>query len=187
MKRSSRFCSVLALLVCVSASTVLAASPKIEGTPVPIPPKPDFSALQFLVGTWTCTEHSSRRPGPFTVTQVYSMDPTGYWLIRNDTTHKASWIPREFHAQAKFTYDRFAKRLVRIVTSDVGGYSVATAPTSVANQRIFTFVIQAKVPDVSSYAPEVHHKISDTKKTMTTSFTENNGRVVNVKETCTKN
>lgn len=52
--------------------------------------------------------------------------------------------------------------------------------------KTYTYVIQTKAADISSYAPEVYTKVSDTKKTMTTSFTETSGRVVNVKETCTK-
>jgi hypothetical protein len=56
----------------------------------------------------------------------------------------------------------------------------------VGNKKTYTYVIQTKALDVASYAPEVYTKESDTKKTMMTSFTETNGRVVNVKETCTK-
>ena len=69
---------------------------------------------------------------------------------------------------------------------DQGGYALATAPMPVGARKTYTYVIQTKAPDVASYAPEVYTKVSDTKKTMTTSFTENNGRVVTVKETCTK-
>jgi hypothetical protein len=186
LKISSRFYVALAALLIVTGATAFGATAKIEGTPVPVTPKPDFSGLQFLIGTWQCTDLSSRRPGPFGVTEVYSMDSTGYWLVRDDTTHKASWIPREFHAQTKFTYDALAKHWVRISLGDRGNYSVATAPNGVANAKTWTFVTQTKAPDIASYAPEVYVKVSDTKKTMTTSFTETDGRVVNVKETCTK-
>lgn len=186
MKLSYRSFGVLAGLLLATACVAFAAAPKVEGTPVPIGPKPDFSQLQFLVGSWTCTDLSSRRPGPFTITMVYSMDPTGYFLVRNDTTHKASWIPRDFHSQTKYTYDRYAKQWVRISTTDTGGYAVATASSPASNKLTYTYVIQNKAPDIASYAPEVYTKISDTKKTMTTSFTEKSGRVVSVKETCTK-
>jgi hypothetical protein len=27
----------------------------------PVPKKPDFSSMKFLLGTWTCTWHSERR------------------------------------------------------------------------------------------------------------------------------
>jgi hypothetical protein len=182
---SRRFLAALALVL-MASTTALAAAPKIEGTPVPLRPKPDFSSMKFLIGTWECTDLSSRRPGPFNITEVYSMDPSGYWIVRDTTTHKASWIPREFHAESKYTYDAVAKRWIRVTTNDQGAYSVATAPMPVGNKKTYTYVIQTKALDVASYAPEVYTKESDTKKTMMTSFTETNGRVVNVKETCTK-
>ena len=63
---------------------------------------------------------------------------------------------------------------------------MATAPMPVGNKKTYTTVIQTKVPDVASYAPEVYTIVSDSKKMMTSSFTETSGRVVTVKETCTK-
>ncbi|HET6276458.1 MAG TPA: hypothetical protein VFE16_11065 [Candidatus Cybelea sp.] len=185
MNRLQRFCCVLALAF-VAGGSAVAAAVKIEGTPVPGAPKPDFSSMSFLIGTWTCTDLSSRRPGPFTTTEIYSMDSSGYWMIRDSTVHKASWIPREFHSQTKYTYDAVAKHWVRIVTGDNGGYSVSTAPMPNGSKKVYTYVIQGKAPDVASYAPEVYAKVSDTKKTMTSSFTETSGRVVTVKESCTK-
>lgn len=175
-----------AIVVLAMSAGGVHAAPMVEGTPVPFAPKPDFSQMQFLIGTWTCVDRSSRRPGPFTITEVYSMDPTGYFINRTETTHKASWIQREIRGQSRYTYDARANRWVRLSTSEVGGYAVATAPGGSGLHRIFTYVIQRKTPDIASYAPEVYTKISDTKKTMTSSFTETNGRVVRVQETCTK-
>ena len=186
MKPSIRFFSALGLVLICSAGTVIAADTKIEGTPVPMRPKPDFSTMRFLIGNWTCTDVSSRRPGPFTITEMYSMDPTGYWIIRDDVTHKASWISQDIHSQTKYTYDSQAKRWVRITTDERGGYNVATAPMPTGSKKTYTYVIQTKSPDINSYSPEVYTKESDTMKTMTSSFTEENGRVVTVKETCTK-
>src|ERR1700722_2002555 len=186
MTITRRFYIGLAVLFLATGATVLAAGMKVEGTPAPMAPKPDMSALKFLIGTWQCSHLSSRRPGPFSSTQVYSIDPSGYWLIKDETTHKASWIPREFHSEAKITYDALAKRWVRITTTDTGGYSVATAQMPRGMEKLYTYIIQTKVPDIASYAPLVENKVSDTKKTMTTSFTETSGRVVNAKETCTK-
>ncbi|HYL27405.1 MAG TPA: hypothetical protein VEW74_06180 [Candidatus Nitrosotalea sp.] len=186
MYKPTRFLSVLALLVMTAGAAAFAATPKVEGTPVPTAPKPDFSSMQFLVGTWNCVDLSSRRPGPFNTTEVYSMDPTGYWMLRESTIHKASWIPRDFKSETKYTWDSVAKEWVRIMTGDQGGYSVATAPAPSGNKKTYTYVIQTKARDVATYAPEVFTKVSDNKKMMTTSFTETGGRVVNVKETCTK-
>lgn len=181
------FLAGLTMLVLAGAVSALAAAPNVEGTPVPTNPKPDFSSMKFLIGTWTCSDVSSRRPGPFTVTETYSMEPTGYWMDRKTVTHKATWIPREFTADTKYTWDNYAKRWVRVTMGDAGAYSLATAPMPENNKKTYTYVIQTKAPDIASYAPEVYSRVSDTKKTMTTSFTETNGRVVNVTETCNKN
>jgi hypothetical protein len=186
MLRFLRFCGVLAALA-LAAGTSAFAAPAVEGTPIPTSPRPDFSSMKFLVGTWTCSDLSSRRPGPFTTTEAYSMDPSGYWMLRESTVRKASWIPREFRFETKYTYDPYAKVWVRIVTSDTGSFAVATAPNASGMKKTYTYVIQNKAPDIASYAPEVFTKVSDMKKTMTTSFTETSGRVVRVTETCTKN
>jgi hypothetical protein len=186
MTFSRRFFGTLAMLLMATSVNAFAAAPKVEGTPVPTPPKPDLSSMNFLIGTWTCSDLSSRRPGPFTITEVYSMDPSGYWIIRNDTTHKASWIPRDFHSQTRYTYDSVAKRWIRISLGETGNYAVATAAMPVSTTKTYTYVIQSKAADIASYEPEVYNKVSATKKTMTTSFTETGGRVVHVTETCTK-
>ena len=187
MRAYYRVLSALAGLALASVAAVaFAATPSVEGTPVPTPPKPDFSSMQFLIGTWTCTDMSSRRPGPFTTTQTYTMDPSGYWIVREDVIHKASWIPQEVRSTTKYTWDAGAKAWVRITTGQFGGYSVATAPMPQGQQKTYTYVAQTKTPDIASYAPEVYTAVSPTKKTMTTSFTETSGRVVNVTETCTK-
>ncbi len=182
-----RFFSSLSLFLFATGATVFAATPAIEGTPVPTRPKPDFSSMQYLIGTWTCSNLSSRRPGPFTTTEVYSMDPGGYWMLRADTTQTASWIPAEQHGQTRITWDPVANLWVRISAGDGGVYSVATAPMPLAGKgKTYTYVIQTKAADIASYAPEVYMRDGDTKRTMTTSFTETNGTVVTVKQTCTK-
>src|SRR5579863_1199724 len=171
----------------LATSAAAFAAPKVEGTPIPLAPKPDFSSMRFLVGTWTCSDLSSRRPGPFTTIEVYSLDSSGYWMNRESTVRKASWIPREIRSETQYTFDPYAKVWVRVTTGDLGAYAVATAPNPAGNKKTYTYVTQTKAPDIASYAPEVFTKVSDTKKTMTTSFTETSGRVVHVSETCTKN
>ncbi len=182
MKHFIRCFIVISALMLTLSTIALAQNPPVEGTPIPTAPKPDWSAVQYLIGTWNCTDISSRRPGPFDITTSYAMDPTGYWLIKTEKIHKASWIPSEFTNVSRITYDNNAKRWVRILTGDAGAYAVSTSPDRTA----FTYVIQREAPDVSSYAPEVYTKVSNTKRTMTSSFTEKTGRVVHVTETCNK-
>lgn len=179
------FGALLAFMIAGSLAAG-AAVPKVEGTPLPAPPKPDWSSMRFLLGTWNCSDLSSRRPGPFTITKVYSMDSTGYWMIRQDTTHKASWIPTDVHGTVRTTYDSGTKKWVRISTDEYGGYAVSTAPNSVAGRKTYSFVIQSTDPSIASYAPEVYTRTGDSKIMMATSFKEPSGRLVTVKETCTK-
>lgn len=168
------------------SAVALAQGAKVEGTPVPTPPKPDLSSMKFLIGTWTCSDLSSRRPGPFTTTEVYSMDPSGYWVVRDDTIHTASWIPREVHSQTKYTWDAGSDKWIRITTGDGGQFAIATAPMPTGSEKTYTYTLQSSASGIASYAPEVYNKVSNTKKTMKTSFTEKSGRLVNVTETCTK-
>lgn len=187
MKHFIRCFSLSAALIGALSAVAFAQGAKVEGTPVPTPAKPDLSSMKFLVGTWTCSNLSSRRPGPFTTTEVYSLDPSGYWVVRNDTIHTASWIPREVRSQTKYTWDAGADRWVRITTGDGGQFAIATAPMPTAGgTKTYTYTLQSSAPGIASYAPEVYTKVSDTKKTMKTSFTEKSGRLVNVTQTCTK-
>jgi hypothetical protein len=71
MKPLRRFFGALAALLMATGVTAFAAGTAVEGTPVPTPPKPDFSSMKFLIGTWTCSDLSSRRPA-----EVFSSDET---------------------------------------------------------------------------------------------------------------
>ena len=64
MKHSKAPAFLLLLAMVVAAPAFVLA--QVESSPVPKPPKPDFSVLAYRVGTWTCTNVSSRRPAPFT-------------------------------------------------------------------------------------------------------------------------
>jgi hypothetical protein len=176
-------CIVLLAGLFISLSAfAFAQKTAVEGTPAPMRAKPDWSQQQYLIGTWNCSDVSSRRPGPFQITAMYSFDPTGYWLIKRETIHKASWIPTELTNESRVTFDPVAKRWVRIMTGSRGGYAVSTS----SGNHTWTYGLQSASTDIASYAPEVYTKVSDTKRTMKTSFTEKSGRVVNVTETCTK-
>jgi hypothetical protein len=182
MKSYIRCFVVVSALMLTLHTSALAQNPAVEGTPVPTAAKPDWAPIQYLIGTWNCSDVSSRRPGPFEITTMFALDPTGYWLIKTEKIHKASWIPREFTNESRITYDSNAKRWVRILTGDNGAYAVSTSP----DRNVFTYLIQREAPDIASYKPEVYTKVSNTKRTMKTSFTEKSGRVVNVTETCNK-
>src|SRR5690349_19500885 len=91
--RGFHMLAALALLVCATTAIALAAtSPTIESTPIPFP-KPDFATMKFELGSWTCSQRVSRRPAPYAITLVTTIDPSGYWMVIKSTTAKASWSP----------------------------------------------------------------------------------------------
>jgi hypothetical protein len=177
---------LIAVAVLLAAATPSYAPAQVESTPVPAPKKPDFTSMSYLIGTWTCRINSARRPTPFTVTSTYSMDPTGYWINETNTVTPTSWIPRRFTTWDKITYDSDAHRWVDVSYGEAGGYDLSFGTLS-GNKIVWHSVGFMPGPDVSAQTDITITKVSDTKRTSTSSFTETKtGRHVSVTGTCTK-
>lgn len=157
-----------------------------ESTPIPTGPKTDLSRMQFLTGTWNCSILSSRRPGPYTTTQVGSISPDGHWLVTKTTVHKASWIPASFTGEDHMTYDRSTSRWVDLATDQTGGYDLSTSPGWTGNTIVWTDQTYPKTNNTATNNPVRLTKVSNTKTTSSSSFREPSGRLVTVKTTCTK-
>lgn len=187
--RYIRILSVLALTIAVcTAGGLAASSPGIESTPAPLPPKPDFSSMQFMLGTWTCTNTSSRRPSPNHSTVTLSMDPTGYWINQNSTTDKTSWFPYEGIGLDKITYDGDSHRWMDVYTGNLGDYGLTWSTgwkgnTIVWNDAYFT---PSSTGDVMSESPVTGTKVSDTKITYDSTFKEKSGSTITYSAVCNK-
>jgi hypothetical protein len=72
MYRPTRFLVALSLLVVLGSAGAIAAAPQVEGTPVPMQAKPDFSTMTFLIGTWDCVDLSSRVPASARIGILYA-------------------------------------------------------------------------------------------------------------------
>ncbi|MDQ6770654.1 MAG: hypothetical protein M3Z54_11790 [Gemmatimonadota bacterium] len=178
----------LALVVCATTANALAASsPTIESTPIPNPAKPNFSAMNFQLGTWTCSSQSSRRPAPYITTSVTTIDPSGYWMVTKSETAKTSWAPAAL-ATDWVTYDADTHRWVDINTGDYGGYGATTSPGWNGNTIVWTDPLFKAGMDAMAVTPTTTTKDSDTKTTSHTTFQEkNSGRWISVDTVCTKN
>jgi hypothetical protein len=73
------FSSSLALESALALTGI--ASAQTSPTPVPLPKEPDFAPLIFTVGTWSCSNKSSRRPQAITWKQTNVLSPDGYWSV----------------------------------------------------------------------------------------------------------
>jgi hypothetical protein len=179
--------SVLALACAAALATPLSSyAQQVETTPVPQNAKPDFSPLAFLMGTWSCSVMSSRRPGPYQTTSTASMSPDGYWLITRTTVHKASWIPNEFSTEDRMTFDPSTSRWIDMEYDPAGGYDVSSSPGWNGNTIVWTDVTYPKTNATATNNPTTLTKMSDTRTVSVNTFTEPSGRVVTVRTTCTK-
>lgn len=183
MSRYSR--AVFALIFALLSSVSLAGA-QIESTPIPPPPKPDFSKSQFLVGTWECSTMSARRPTAYKTTVTTSIEPNGYWMVNKSVTHTASWIPNELKGEDRMTYDASTNRWIDISTDEGGGYDITTSPGWNGNSIVWTELTYPKSNNTATENATTVTKNNDMKTTATSSFTEPGGRLVKVTTVCSK-
>ena len=185
--RNSRF--LVALAVLVAAALPSYAPAQVESTPIPMPGKPNFSSMQFMIGTWSCSIKSARRPAPYAVTSTYTMDPSGVWINETSTTKPMKWFASQtaLVAYDKITYDETTHRWVDVNYDKQGGYGLSFASGWNGNDIVWHDVSFAPTSDIKSQTDTTVTKVSNTKMTSTSSFTEaKTGRVVAVTGVCTK-
>jgi hypothetical protein len=160
-------------------------APRIESTPIPKPAKPNFSSLRWLVGTWSCSNTSSRRPAkiPYSVTYMPSSD--GYWLNATIKAPGVAWFPYPATNRGGITYDDGAKRWVSIDRGDFGGYNIATS-AGVNGSTITWHPFWLPDRDIRSMGDIVWTKVSATRMTSHSSFITQKSRTVTVTGSCTK-
>jgi hypothetical protein len=176
----------------VAAAVMAAATPSLAGaqvetTPIPTPNKPNFSSMSFLVGTWTCSTKSSRRPAAFMTTSTYTTDPGGWWMNEMSVTNPMKWFPTKVTTWDKFTYDSDTHRWVDVTYGTPNAYGLSFSRGWTDNKMVWHDVSFAPTSDISSQTDNTITKVSDTKMTTSSSFTEaKGGRVVSVTGVCTK-
>jgi hypothetical protein len=182
--------SLRSLVIFAAAAALLApayASAQVESTPIPTTGKPNFSAMEFLIGTWSCSTKSSRRPTAFHTTITYALDSTGYWINQSSTTNPVSWVPTPAVATDRITYDATTKRWIDVNYDNQGGYGLSVSKGWDGDRISWHDVSFAPTADISSQSSTVTTKVSATKETSESAFTEaKTGRHVTVSTVCTK-
>ncbi|HEY8314267.1 MAG TPA: hypothetical protein VIG51_08810 [Candidatus Baltobacteraceae bacterium] len=168
------------------ASAGVASAQTAASTPIPMPPKPDLSAMNFLLGTWSCTSKSSRRPSAGTGTVTYAMDPTGYWIVGTQSNDAVPWFPYKTTSQDEQTYDATTSRWVDLSTDSTGGYDFSVSPGWAGQTMVWHDVTYSKGNDTASDNDTTVTKVSDTKLTSASSFKTTGGKTVTVTGSCTK-
>jgi hypothetical protein len=178
--------AVLAFVAVLLVGTVAIA--QIETTPIPPPEKPNFSSMQFLLGTWNCVETNTRRPNAYGSTLTSTMDPSGFWLDTKTLAHATSWDRHPGVVMDKVTYDAANTRWVDVLTDDQGNYGISTSNGWNGNKIVWHPISLTSVSsgNVVSSGDTTNTKVSATKYTYTGSFKESGGRTVTLKGTCNK-
>lgn len=170
------------------ASSIPARSPaQVEATPIPAPAKPDFSAFRFLIGTWTCSTLSSRRPAPFQTIVTYRFDSTGYWIDQRSVIAPLSWMTSTLTILDRITYDPATNRWIDVTSGDLGAYGLSVSSGWRGNQITWHDLSFAPSADIGSQTDTTMTRASAAKTTSAQALTEaKTGRSVSVKTTCAK-
>ena len=165
-----------------TGSTVPPKAPKF-----PVPKKPDFSSMQFLLGTWACTSHSERRGNEASHSTVtYSMAPDGYFMKYVTKSPKVSYAAVPYTATDWVTYDNNAKRWVDITVGSYGAYGYSTSMGWEHGHMLWGADSFLYDGDMTSSTGTVWTKVSDTKLTSASAFTTTAGLLNRVTVACTK-
>jgi hypothetical protein len=178
--------SALAILVCALAGVAFGQTPRVEHTPIPRDPKPNFSSMTFLMGKWSCEVASSRRPRPFATHVVTGMSPDGYWMITRTITDKVPWNPITITNTDYVTYDPTTARWIDLGMDDYGAYDVSSSPGWAGTTMLWSEIAYPKLHGAATNNPKLFVKISGAKTESDTSFSEALGHRVTVKTTCTR-
>lgn len=185
-----RFYRVLIAAAVLAAAALPAYAPaQVESTPIPQPGKPNFSPLSFMIGSWTCSTKSARRPAPYTTTVTYTMDPNGWYIDETSVTNPMKWFAsqQKLTSYDKITYDSTTHRWADVLYDNQGGYGLSFASGWNGNKIVWHDVSFAPSSDVKSQTDTTTTKVSNSKMTSSSSFTETKtGRVVSVTTVCTK-
>ncbi len=160
----------------VSVAQMTAPAP----TPVPVP-HPDFSSMNFLLGSWTCTQ--PLRGKTRSETDVYTMSNDGMWMADAATSPPFDqYRTVAQNAMTYMTYDPTVKRWVTVYYDNLGGYGIESTSGWQGNTASWngTGLDGSAVADVIT-------KVSDTETTDANTTTDPKGKVTNVTITCKKN
>jgi hypothetical protein len=151
----SRLFIVAAIIFVLSGTgTALSAQP----TPVPNA-APDFSSMNFLMGTWHCVQSVPGRPGKRTETDTYTMAYDG-WQMQDHSVSPPfdKYRTRTIVGDNWTTWDPTIKLWINQGVDNFGGYGLSTSSGWSGNSMIWN----GTNPDGTVYRI-VNTKLSDTK------------------------
>jgi hypothetical protein len=106
-------------------------------------------------------------------------------MVSKSVTPKLSWATG-ITSIDMITYDPQQHRWADVYTDDQGGYDVSFSPGWKGAMIVWTDALFVPGPDIIAASPLTVTKVSDTKTTAHSTFTEKSGTVRTLDVTCTK-
>jgi hypothetical protein len=135
-----------------------------QATPVPNL-KPDFSSMQFLLGTWNCktVKNTMGRGSGRTETDVNTMTLDGHYMLTNSTSKPFDKArTTTLVSQGWLGYDTVKKQWYTFGISNFGGFGMSTSPGWKGNKIVWTDTYSS---DGQPLGLTTITKVSDTKTT----------------------
>jgi hypothetical protein len=153
----------------------------------PTPPKPDFSSMRFLLGTWNCVSRSERRGNEVSrLTSTYTLAPDGYFMKQVTKSSKVSYSAFNPTTTDWVTYDSNAKRWIDVEVGSYGSYGYSTSTGWEHGHILWSDDSFLPDGDVTSSTGTLINKISDTKFIGLSAFTTTAGLLNRVTTSCAK-
>lgn len=174
-------CALLAIgLSSAPVVSVAQMTPAAAPTPVPVP-HPDFSSMNFLLRSWTCTQ--PLRGKTRSEIDVYTMSNDGIWMVDAATSPPFDrYRTVAQNSMTNMTYDPTIKQWVSVYYDSLGGYAIESTSGWQGNTASWS----GKGLDGGTFA-DVITKVSDTETSDANTTTDPKGQVTNVTITCKKN
>lgn len=171
---------VLAFLVGLAGMPALTtAQPAPAPTMVPMP-KADFSSMNFLTGTWNCTQALRGSQRPDTTTTTLGMN--GTWMVSQDVAPPFDkYRTATINSTSYLTYDPTIKQWVTVGVGSDGSYGISTSAGWQGNMITWT----TKGLDGSS-GTDIITKVSDTQTSDASTGTDAQGNTTKVTIACRK-
>jgi hypothetical protein len=180
-----RFRLALLVVACIAFAPVSFAL--ADNAPVySLPPKPDFSSMNFFFGTWSCTTKSARRPSAVASTETYELDPTGYYIVYEAKSEPVPWANYSQDSKWMITYDSELKQWAAVLTSTLGDYGLFMSTGWKDGKLVWHPVNNTPYLDIASASDLTITKVNDTRMTNASSFATKAGATVSVSGSCTK-
>lgn len=171
--------------ICSVALALLGTGHALAPQPTPVPNvAPDFSSMNFLLGTWRCDDHQAGRPGKRIEVDKYSMVYDGWQMQEHAVSPPFDQYRTRDEVEDTFTtYDSTIRLWISVYVDNFGGYGLAKSPGWEGDTLVWTWTN----PD-GTIGREVFTKISDTKMSFTDWANDKKGQpmAVFLNGVCTK-